>query len=102
MSLLSYTASYVWFTCGKGLCRFVEAAVMSGDLVAASVYRSECEVFRWAKMLETSQARLTSRMAMQQHGERYPIANRHLKMLDELIRLQNESTLDFKARIFFE
>jgi hypothetical protein len=41
-------------------------------------------------------------MAMQQHGERYPIANRHLKMLDELLRLQAESTLDFKARIFFE
>jgi len=39
---------------------------------------------------------------MQQHGERYPIANRHLKMLDELIRLQSESNLDFKAKLFSE
>lgn len=39
---------------------------------------------------------------MTQHGERYPIANRHLKMLDELIRLQADSSVNFQNRAAFE
>lgn len=43
---LSYACSFIWFSCAKGLCRMIDAATLSGDVVAASVYRAECDVFR--------------------------------------------------------
>lgn len=43
MSTLSFT---VWFTCTRILCRFIEAATLSGDLAAAAMLSRDCQIFR--------------------------------------------------------
>ncbi|KAK4685111.1 hypothetical protein P7C73_g5047, partial [Tremellales sp. Uapishka_1] len=54
----------------KGLIRFMEAALESGDLVSVSVFRSEVDVFR---------------MATIQFGEKFPVGVKMTQMLDQML-----------------
>ncbi|WRT64260.1 uncharacterized protein IL334_001191 [Kwoniella shivajii] len=73
LTLFSPQCSFVWCLASRGLLRFIDAAIQSGDLVSGAVFRSEIEVFR---------------LAMQRYGERFPIGNRHLKMIDDVLAQQ--------------
>ncbi|WVF70903.1 hypothetical protein IAT40_005698 [Kwoniella sp. CBS 6097] len=70
ITLFSPSCSFIWCLASRGLIRFVDAASESGDPVSASVFRSEIDVFR---------------LAMRRYGERFPLGNRHLKMVDDLL-----------------
>ncbi|WVQ97267.1 hypothetical protein IAU59_004378 [Kwoniella sp. CBS 9459] len=70
ITLFSPSCSFIWCLASRGLIRFVDAATESGDPVSASVFRSEIEVFR---------------LALRRYGERFPLGNRHLKMVDDLL-----------------
>ncbi|OCF45351.1 hypothetical protein I317_00874 [Kwoniella heveanensis CBS 569] len=74
VTLFSPTCSFAWCLASRGLIRFVDAASESGDPVSASVFRSEIEVFR---------------LALRRYGERFPLGNRHLKMVDDLLSQLN-------------
>ena len=41
-------------------------------------------------------------MAILRYGERHPIGQRHMEMLEELVKLQAEASPDFAARAMFE
>ncbi|ODN92000.1 hypothetical protein L198_05672 [Cryptococcus wingfieldii CBS 7118] len=70
LSLFPPFASFVWSMTCRGLIRFMGTAMQSGDMVSAAVFRSEVEVFR---------------LAMKRYGERFPVGNGHLKVVDDLL-----------------
>ncbi|OWZ28817.1 hypothetical protein C361_06561 [Cryptococcus neoformans Tu259-1] len=70
LSLFSPHCTFVWSLSCRGLIRFMGTALQSNDMVSASVFRSEIEVFR---------------MALKRYGERFPIGIRHLKVVDDLL-----------------
>ncbi|WVO16947.1 hypothetical protein L204_104633 [Cryptococcus depauperatus] len=70
LSLFPPHCTFVWCLSCRGLTRFVSTAIQCGDLVSASVFHSEIEVFR---------------MALKRYGERFPTGIRHLKVVDDLL-----------------
>ncbi|EIW72490.1 hypothetical protein TREMEDRAFT_72779 [Tremella mesenterica DSM 1558] len=67
ITLLPMCCSYIWCMCCRCLGRFMDAAVRSGDMVSASVFRSEIDVFR---------------LTLARYGERYPVGLRHKALVD--------------------
>ncbi|WVQ77083.1 hypothetical protein IAR50_006766 [Cryptococcus sp. DSM 104548] len=72
LSLFPPFASFVWSMSCRGLTRFMGTAMQSGDMISAAVFRSEIEVFR---------------LALKRYGERFPVGNRHLKVVDDLLKI---------------
>ncbi|KIR97270.1 hypothetical protein L804_05452 [Cryptococcus deuterogattii 2001/935-1] len=70
LSLFAPHCTFVWSLSCRGLIRFMGTALQANDVVSASVFRSEIEVFR---------------MALKRYGERFPIGIRHLKVVDDLL-----------------
>ena len=83
--MLPYGISYIFFQCARDLCRFMDAAQSQGDLVSATVFYSECQVFR---------------SVLVEQARRIPLAARHLKMVDEMLKLQAESSDQLSAKFF--
>ncbi|KAK6905818.1 hypothetical protein I203_106652 [Kwoniella mangroviensis CBS 8507] len=81
LTLFGPHCSFTWSLAARGLLRFVEAASQAGDPVSASVFRSEVEVFR---------------LALQRYSERFPIAVKHLRIVDDLLAQMEVQSSDRK------
>ncbi|WVW82420.1 hypothetical protein I302_104430 [Kwoniella bestiolae CBS 10118] len=81
LTLFGPHSCFTWSLAARGLLRFIEAASQAGDPVSASVFRSEVEVFR---------------LAIQRYSERFPIAVKHLRIIDDLMTQMESQPRDGK------